>query len=458
MFKLRYILTLPLVAKQLAFSGSQGLTIVNNTIYTGMQGPILQGNGNIVIREHPLREPVERVTCAGNFRFTFNPKLGKRIFVKCDSNLQDIVGIDTSNGRLSLVLSASQLTPSKPLEVFWGGDSPSVISTSGTGRITLQDLNDPNLSVKSSGTASIEASGFIEKFSLSASGTGRFDGTALFIKNAEFELSGTIQVTANIQEKIEGEIGGVSSLTYMGTAKDASTCIGSGTVENRSAASNFAKGQPPGLPKGVQPKSPNRKVIVSGSGVVVDALGHLITNEHVVENAEKISITVNNNTYTAKVLADDEQLDLALLKLEKYLGRHVQIQLQTPIGTEVYALGYPLPDLLGEGLKITNGLVNGEHPTKAHTLWQISAPIQQGNSGGPLLDKEGDLVGINVSVLGLAPESVGFSIKSQNVVEFLTLHNIKYKHTPNHSEKLDSMKIYEYAKEFTAYIEVERRE
>ena len=150
----------------------------------------------------------------------------------------------------------------------------------------------------------------------------------------------------------------------------------------------------------------------SGSGVIIDAAGGLIlTNEHVAREAEAIEIELpDGRRFDAELLGSDEATDIALLKIDgsdlSAVERGDSDQLQ--VGDLVFAVGYPL----GLEQTVTMGVVSGLGRSRGgegiEDFIQTDAPINVGNSGGPLLDSRGRLVGINTAIL--SPGSGGGNI------------------------------------------------
>ena len=160
-----------------------------------------------------------------------------------------------------------------------------------------------------------------------------------------------------------------------------------------------------------------------GSGVIVSADGYIITNNHVVEGASSVKVTLSDNTtYDAQVVGTDEQTDIAVLKISatglKYatLGDSDQIE----VGQTCVAIGNPLGNLTGT---VTSGIISALERTitvenQTMTLLQHDAAINEGNSGGPLFNLYGEVIGINnakTSALGV--EGIGFAIPSNTVKE-----------------------------------------
>ena len=156
----------------------------------------------------------------------------------------------------------------------------------------------------------------------------------------------------------------------------------------------------------VSDKSPNIDWKVSGSGLVIDKRGYIVTNHHVIKNADTIHVELTKDgkkyRYLAKVVVKDKKHDLAILKvtdhkpLPFYSIPFKISESQSLIGTQVFALGYPLPVLMGREIKFTEGRISSQNGSAGDIAsFQFSAPLQPGNSGGPLFDFEGNLVGIN---------------------------------------------------------------
>ena len=169
-------------------------------------------------------------------------------------------------------------------------------------------------------------------------------------------------------------------------------------------------------------KSINSGAQSSGSGIVLSKNGIIATNFHVIDGATKIDVLVNRNgivkTYKAKILLSDKTNDLSLLKIEDssftpfaYIPYTISTKI-ADVGTSVFALGYPMSDVLGEEIKLTDGLISSKTGYQGDiTTYQISAPIQPGNSGGPLFNKRGELVGITNAGVPDA-QNVGYAIKT----------------------------------------------
>ena len=160
----------------------------------------------------------------------------------------------------------------------------------------------------------------------------------------------------------------------------------------------------------------------AGSGVIFTTDGYIVTNHHVIENANKINVTLRNGTsYSAKLVGDDAKTDLALLKIEE-TGLTPAVLIadsdQLKVGQTAIAIGNPLGQLGGT---VTSGIVSAlgreiDVQGQTMTLLQTSAAINPGNSGGGLFDDKGNLIGIvNAKSSGSEIEGLGFAIPANTV-------------------------------------------
>lgn len=168
----------------------------------------------------------------------------------------------------------------------------------------------------------------------------------------------------------------------------------------------------------------------TGSGFIVS--GKVVaTNFHVVDGASKITVTLTIDgvpeEYNARVLTVDKTNDLALVSIkdEKFFPlKPAPYKIATnasDVGTSVFTMGYPKTNILGEEMKITDGIISSKTGFKGSaTEYQISAPIQPGNSGGALFDKSGNLVGItNAGLRDSDIENVNYAIKTNYLLSLI---------------------------------------
>lgn len=176
-----------------------------------------------------------------------------------------------------------------------------------------------------------------------------------------------------------------------------------------------------------------RKAGWSGTGFALYQ-GHIVTNYHVVEDAKTIFIKGVkgdfNTEYRAKVIATDKTNDLAVLKIddEKFSSfgtiPYKIKRSMSDVGESVWALGYPMTSVMGDEIKFTDGKISSRTGIQGDmSVYQISVPIQPGNSGGPLFDNYGNIVGITSSGLNreeFNSENVNYAIKTSylyNLIE-----------------------------------------
>lgn len=200
-------------------------------------------------------------------------------------------------------------------------------------------------------------------------------------------------------------------------------------------------------------------VIATGTGFVVDGAGRILTNAHVIEGCTSIGIGQNIPAY---VIAANEGVDLALIQTEsgswpafaRFAARPARLN------TDVTVLGYPLHGLLG-GLNVTRGSVSagaglGNDPLR----FQITAAVQPGNSGGPVLNRQGAVVGVVQSkldavvvadVIGDIPQNVNFAIRGSAAMVFLAQHGVKFE-LAGSGETLAPAELAEQARRYTVLV------
>ena len=164
-----------------------------------------------------------------------------------------------------------------------------------------------------------------------------------------------------------------------------------------------------------------------GSGSVIDRQGHVLTNFHVVDRARQVHVTLfNQKTYEAKLVGMDPETDIAVLKIDASREELFPVALGTStgllVGQRVYAIGNPF----GLERTLTTGVISslnrslprrGRHGT-IKSIIQIDAAINPGSSGGPLLDSQGRVIGMNTAIASRTGESagVGFAISVNTIL------------------------------------------
>lgn len=153
----------------------------------------------------------------------------------------------------------------------------------------------------------------------------------------------------------------------------------------------------------------------TGSGSVIDDQGHILTNDHVVAGAQRLTVSFGGDqTYPAKLIGTDPDTDLAVIKVEAPRDRLTVVPLgdsdKLIVGQKVLAIGNPF----GFDRTLTTGVISGlQRPIRAQNGRQIEGAVQtdasinRGNSGGPLLDSQGRMIGINSQILSPSGGSIG---------------------------------------------------
>jgi serine protease Do len=185
-------------------------------------------------------------------------------------------------------------------------------------------------------------------------------------------------------------------------------------------------GGPDGMPPGMRGHRGGRGMVTGqGSGFLISADGYAVTNNHVVDGADKVEVTTDDGkTYTAKVIGTDARTDLALIKVEggsKFA--YAKLSEGKPrIGDWVLAVGNPF----GLGGTVTAGIVSASGRDIGNGPYddfiQIDAPVNKGNSGGPAFNVEGEVIGVNTAIYSPSGGNVGiaFSIPANTVQAVIT--------------------------------------
>jgi TPR repeat protein len=233
------------------------------------------------------------------------------------------------------------------------------------------------------------------------------------------------------------------------------------TTERPRPLPSFSSAPSSGAPKAIKMES-------TGTGFLVSKSGHILTSSHVVKNCHEIRTrTHDGRGGPTPVMASDPKNDLALLSLSSRLARPAGVATLREgrgirQGDGVLAIGFPLRGLLASGVNLTTGTISALAGLRDDTRYlQITAPIQPGNSGGPLLDQSGNVIGIIVAKLdavkiaeatGDIPQNVNFAINATMARPFLDANGVEYETAPS-TRKLEAADIGERAKKFTVLVE-----
>lgn len=188
----------------------------------------------------------------------------------------------------------------------------------------------------------------------------------------------------------------------------------------------------------------------SGTGFFIHAEGLMVTSLHVVDKASNIMVTTRGDTKrSAQLLAKNEPCDLAVLKVASSAQYWLPIQRDArkiKRGSEVLTVGFPRVNLQGVESKVTNGLISSlTGVANDPNFFQISVPIQPGNSGGPLVSRDGMVVGVissklaikpSLDVANVQPENVNYAVKSNCLRDVLKTLPAKYRNEMRKSKKL----------------------
>jgi len=191
----------------------------------------------------------------------------------------------------------------------------------------------------------------------------------------------------------------------------------------------------------------------NGSGFFISEDGLFISNAHVVANATKIEVRTGAGKQRATVLQIDKEKDLALLRVTIPKGSVPALTISTNVatlGAQVFTIGYPMVELQGSRPKFTDGRVSSlagfrDDPDQM----QISVPVQPGNSGGPLVDMNGDIMGVVVGrmndlkvikIAGSVPQNVNYAVKGATLIQFLNANkalvpNLKFGGAPRRTQE-----------------------
>ncbi|MCE5262599.1 MAG: serine protease [Deltaproteobacteria bacterium] len=193
--------------------------------------------------------------------------------------------------------------------------------------------------------------------------------------------------------------------------------------------------------------------VSTGSGIVINRDGVILTNEHVVRQCDAFQVVLDpSRTVRATLRAADAARDLALLWVEGPLPQAAQIRQEAAprLGEPVAVIGYPLVQVLSAQPKVSFGHVNSLVGVKGNPgQMQIDVPIQRGNSGGPVIDAAGNVIGIVVSKLdalklakstGDLPQNINFAIRGDVVRSFLDAQEVDFA-SSSASGKLENTEI-----------------
>jgi hypothetical protein len=222
--------------------------------------------------------------------------------------------------------------------------------------------------------------------------------------------------------------------------------------------------RPPAAADAQPPRSPSRGRWSAGSGFYVSREGHLITNDHVVRDCRAVRLP---DGQSVEVVGRDARADLALLRAQP-VARFAPLRVDPRVrqGEEVLTYGYPLHGMLSSSGQLGAGMVTALTGLRDNPMQlQIDVPVQSGNSGGPLIDQRGQVVGVVVSKLnalrvasitGEIPQNVNFAVRLEPLKALLERHAVPIVAPPANAPWLDRQDIAEAARGYTTAVLCER--
>ncbi len=319
-----------------------------------------------------------------------------------------------------------------------------------SGAEKLAVANDAELKLDSEDSAKVSYSAFFyPSLDISKAPTTRTESFAAYSSVLKI-----IKRTASIIVKIEGV-----------TPKQTQDAVDIDKISVWFAQREGDSAKPTPSGQGAQKKPGDNGGNSYGSGMVFTQDGHIFTNHHVIADASKIYVVViENGQMTAKhdavIVKKDPRTDLAILQCKDWKAPAGAPANPPPIvpssecklGAEVFVLGYPLPGTVSSNVKYTKGDVSDMSGLDDDSSKiQHTAPIQPGNSGGPMALKDGRIVGVIVSSLsatyalkssGALPQGVNFSVKSDYLLTLASIAGIKIPSGAPSSEPVEHVKNY----------------
>ena len=203
--------------------------------------------------------------------------------------------------------------------------------------------------------------------------------------------------------------------------------------------------------------------VSTGTGFAVVS-GVLVTNHHVIEGCSSVEVKTKNGRHKSVVLDADPQSDLALLDVPTLIGLSAKIRNPAVVnlGEPVLVFGFPLAGALTSSGNFTSGLVSGLRGLgESEGVFQITAPVQMGNSGGPVLDASGQVIGVVTSKLnavkiavatGDIPQNINFATTPEALNDFLMKNQVPVEYFSS-KKSLSTASIAKLAQSFTYQIE-----
>ena len=256
--------------------------------------------------------------------------------------------------------------------------------------------------------------------------------TQLFAKTIDFEMmdKNPIRVAPNSSNEImsfnDSVKNSVNSIVNISAKKHVDTNLNSVPLQQMFNDPLFQKFF--GDQFGENPFKQNRVQRSLGSGVIISKDGYIVTNNHVIENADEITVTIGDDTteYNGKLIGRDADSDMAVIKIEtekKLIPIKIGDSNTLKVGDLIFAIGNPF----GIGSTVTQGIISALNKNKVginryENYIQTDASINPGNSGGALVDSRGALIGINTAIISKSGgnNGIGFAIPIAMVQDVVT--------------------------------------
>ena len=210
-------------------------------------------------------------------------------------------------------------------------------------------------------------------------------------------------------------------------------------------------------PRNTEPKSENSKIVpaASGTGFFVSKSGHIVTNNHVIEECDIVKTNFNGNFIGVRILSSDRINDLAILKAE-VIPKQVYSVSEDDVSLleDIIIAGFPLGKKVSAAIKTSKGSVTalagyGDN----YSEFQTDAALNQGNSGGPIINQKGNVVGVAVAAFGKKEgiESFNFGIKASTLKTFAKSNGINF--LPPNKKELSNQVLGQLISNGTVYLE-----
>lgn len=199
----------------------------------------------------------------------------------------------------------------------------------------------------------------------------------------------------------------------------------------------------------------------SGSGVLINQDGYIVTNNHVATGADRIRIAFQNDStdYNAIIISQNEATDVAILKIEddRFESNIEPVNWETDfnLGQKVFTLGYPISNKMSNNVKVVDGIVSGENGVGGSPIYfQTTLPVWYGNSGGPCFNSKGEILGLATQILwdqGAKVDNVAYITKTENI---LNLAGDIINHNSKASQDKDLEQLIEELIPYSVFIKV----